>query len=146
MSGTAQSPAQAINTTSASSPMRPRRQRSRRRQRRGNVAMIGANFGSALEALWSNRMRSLLTALGIIIGVGAVIAVVTLTSGASILINQRLSGLGTNELIINPGAAVSNGALGAVGTSQSLTQQDADAIAKVPRVTAVTPVPAAACR
>jgi putative ABC transport system permease protein len=121
-------------------PMKPASRPSRRRQRRGNIGMVQANFGSALEALWANRMRSLLTALGIIIGVSAVIAVVTLTQGASVLITQRLSGLGTNTLIINPGASLSNGALGAIGSAQSLTQQDANALAKVPHVTGVTPI------
>jgi len=140
MSSSTESSTQAITTAQPSPHVRPPRQRSRRKQRRRGAGMIGANFGSAFEALWASRMRSLLTTLGIIIGVGAVIAVVTLTSGASILINQRLSGLGTNMLIINPGAAVSNGALGAVGTEQSLTRQDADAIAKVSHVTGVTPV------
>jgi putative ABC transport system permease protein len=132
-------PAQVVDTTQTSKPVKPHRQPSRRPERSA-IGMLGANFGSAFEALWANRLRSLLTALGIIIGVGAVIAVVTLTQGASILIGQRLSGLGTNTLLINPGAAVSNGALGAIGTGQSLTQQDADAIAKVPQVTVVTPI------
>jgi putative ABC transport system permease protein len=135
MSKIAPLPAAVSNSTSASySPMKSRR------PERSNMSIVAANFSSACEALWSNRLRSLLTALGIIIGVGAVIAVVTLTQGASILIGQRLSGLGTNTLIINPGAAVSSGALGAVGTDQSLTRQDADAIAKVPQVNAVTPI------
>ena len=50
--------------------------------RRGS--MIGANFASALEALWANRMRSLLTTLGIFIGVAAVIAAFTLTQGVGV--------------------------------------------------------------
>ena len=45
-------------------------------QRRGSV--LGANIGSAMEALWSNRLRSFLTLLGIMIGIGAFIAVVTI--------------------------------------------------------------------
>ena len=66
--------------------------------RRGT--MIGANFSSALEALWANRLRSLLTALGIFIGVAAVITAFTLTQGASAAINSRITGLGTNLIII----------------------------------------------
>src|SRR6266436_2961483 len=71
--------------------------------RRG--AMIGANFRSAVEALWANRLRSLLTALGIFIGVAAVITAFTLTQGASAAINERITGLGTNLIIIFPGEA-----------------------------------------
>ena len=54
-------------------------------QRRGSV--LGANIGSAMEALWSNRLRSFLTLLGIMIGIGAFIAVVTIVLGA----NEQLS-------------------------------------------------------
>lgn len=102
--------------------------------------LIGANFTSALESLWSNRMRSLLTTLGVIIGVAAVIASVTLTSGASALINSRLNTLGTNSLTIYPGAPNSGGATGAVGGEQTLTQADADALVKVSHASEVSPV------
>lgn len=106
--------------------------------KRGN--MLGANFSSALEALWANRLRSLLTALGIFIGVAAVIAALSLTQGASASINQRISSLGLNLIIISPGAATKNGAFGAGGTVQSLTTADAAALVKVPHVTGVSPI------
>ena len=110
----------------------------RRAPRRG--AMLGAGLASALEALWANRLRSLLTTLGVIVGVAAVITVVTLTQGASALITSSLGSLGTNTLLISPGAATQNGARGAIGTAASLTQADADALASVPHVVAVSPV------
>src|SRR5436305_15084743 len=87
--------------------------------------MIGANFGSAVDALWVNRLRSLLTTLDVVIGVAAVIAVVILTQGATTLLNQNLAALGTNTLVIFPGTATS---------AQSLTVDDAKALDKVPHV------------
>src|SRR5215469_9981316 len=53
--------------------------------------LIGANFGSAVEALWANRMRSLLTALGIFIGVAAVISLLTLTQGVGAFLNNSIA-------------------------------------------------------
>jgi putative ABC transport system permease protein len=102
--------------------------------------MIGAGLESGLEALWANRLRSLLTVLGVIVGVAAVIAVVTLTQGTSEVLNSRLTGLGTNVLTITPGSATTGGAAGGLGTRQSLTEDDATAVTSVPNVTGVTPV------
>ncbi len=111
------------------STQRRQRRGSKDRHRRG--FMLGANFSSALDALWANRLRSLLTTLGVVIGVAAVIAVVTLTQGATTLLNQQLANLGTNTLIIFPGVGA--------GT-QSLAPGDAPALAKVPHVTNISPV------
>jgi putative ABC transport system permease protein len=102
--------------------------------------MIGAGLESGWEALWANRLRSLLTILGVIVGVAAVIAVVTLTQGTSELLNSRLTGLGTNVLTITPGSTTTGGAAGGLGTRQSLTADDATAVASVPNVTGATPV------
>jgi putative ABC transport system permease protein len=101
---------------------------------------VGANLGSAVEALWANRLRSLLTALGVIVGVSAVIGAVMLTQGTSSLINQRVAGLGTNTLTIIPGAFSTGGVRSAAGASQSLTEADATAIGFVTHVTSVSPV------
>ena len=56
---------------------------------------LEANIGSALEALWANRLRSFLTILGILIGVTSVIAALTLTQGADAYINYRINSIGT---------------------------------------------------
>ncbi|WIG60697.1 MAG: ABC-type antimicrobial peptide transport system, permease component [Ktedonobacterales bacterium] len=106
----------------------------------GRRNTLNANFASALEALWANRLRSLLTALGVIVGVAAVIGAVTLTQGTSALINSRITGLGTNTLTISPGATQSGGAFSAAGTRQSLKQSDADAMSGVAHVQNVSPV------
>ncbi|HLI05194.1 MAG TPA: ABC transporter permease [Ktedonobacteraceae bacterium] len=102
--------------------------------------MIGSNLGSAVESLWANRLRSMLTALGIFIGVAAVVAALTLTQGASGAINSRISSLGSNTITISPGAATSGGVFGAVGTTESLTIQDAQALTKIAHVTGVSPI------
>ncbi len=106
--------------------------------RRGS--MIGANFAIALEALWSNKLRSLLTALGIFIGVAAVIAALTLTQGAGAFITGSISSLGTNVITVIPGAPTTRGAFGATGTTQSLTQADATALLHIRHVTAVSSI------
>jgi putative ABC transport system permease protein len=110
----------------------------RHKPRRGLA--LSASLTSATEALWSNRLRSLLTILGVIVGVAAVIVAVTITEGTSANINSRVAGLGTNTLTINSGAAVSGGASQGVGTEQSLTVSNATAIASVSHVVNVTPI------
>ena len=104
-------------------------------------SLIGANFGSALEAIWANRLRSLLTALGIFIGVAAVIAAFTLTQGASAQITGRFSSLGVNTIQVRNGTASTRGAFGAGGTVQSLTLANANAIKQqVVHVSYISPV------
>lgn len=115
--------------TRETSIIKPGQQRLKAKQKRG--LMIGANFGSALDALWANRLRSLLTTLGVVIGVAAVIAVVILTQGATAFLNQSLTALGTNTLVIFPGTAAS---------SQSLTLDDEKSLVKVAHVANVSPV------
>lgn len=101
---------------------------------------IGASFASAAEAIWANRLRSLLTALGIIIGVAAVIAAISITQGTSALINQRVAGLGTNTLTINPGSTTTGGAQNGIGTGTTLTSDDATALASLKHVVGASPV------
>ncbi|MBV9542761.1 MAG: ABC transporter permease [Chloroflexi bacterium] len=96
---------------------------------------------SALGALRANKGRSLLTTLGIIIGVAAVIAIVALGEGASASVSNQLSGLGTNLLTISPGSTSSGGARTGAGNATTLKAADADTIAqKVPGLSGVSPV------
>ncbi len=85
---------------------------------------------TATAALRSNRLRSLLTMLGIIIGVGAVIAMVAIGEGSRRRINERLKGLGTNLLIVRPGSQSMGRAVLAAGSSINLKEEDAEAIRK----------------
>ncbi|MCL4464702.1 MAG: ABC transporter permease [Chloroflexi bacterium] len=99
-------------------------------------------FKVALQSLASNKMRSALTMLGMIIGVGAVIALMAVGQGAQASIDQRINSMGSNLLFITPGAAQSGGVRSAAGTAPTLTYEDAQAMAApgaIPEVTGVAP-------
>ncbi|HEU5228852.1 MAG TPA: ABC transporter permease [Ktedonobacteraceae bacterium] len=134
---TPQNGAVAPSTRSSIPPQHPRKWRSTRR--RGTFALLQSCI-SALEAVRANKLRSLLTSLGIIIGVGAVIMMISTSESNAAVINQRLSRLNPNELIVRPSSANVGGVRQGAGTVQTLTQSDADAIAaQVPHVTAASP-------
>jgi putative ABC transport system permease protein len=84
----------------------------------------------SLRALSRNKMRSFLTALGIIIGVGAVIATISIGQGAKREVEKRFESMGTNLLFVRPGSRSFRGVRGAEGTYQNLTPEDAQAIAE----------------
>ena len=96
----------------------------------------------ALEALNANKLRSGLTMLGIVIGVGAVIALMSIGSGAQAAIAQNIKSLGANLITITPGASSAGGVSQGNGSAPTLTVDDADAIADpntVPGAAAVSP-------
>ena len=82
----------------------------------------------ALMALARNKMRSFLTALGIIIGVGAVIAMVSIGQGAKADVEKRFNEMGSNLLFVRPGSQSYRGRSGGGGTSQNMKEADAQAI------------------
>jgi putative ABC transport system permease protein len=82
----------------------------------------------ALRALRRNKLRSVLTALGIIIGVAAVIAMVSIGNGAKSLVEGQIASLGRNVISVFPGSATTGGMRGGWGTSSTLTIEDAQAI------------------
>ena len=82
----------------------------------------------AFRALSRNKLRSLLTALGIIIGVACVVAVVGIGEGARIQAENQLKSLGTNFLMVLPGSVTSSGARAGFGASSKLSEDDVDAI------------------
>ena len=86
-------------------------------------------FKTALRSLLSNRTRSLLTMLGIIIGVGAVITMVAIGRGAAHQVESVVAGFGSNMLIVMPAPPNSTGARGAAGSGDSLTLDDSNALA-----------------
>ncbi|GHO46282.1 ABC transporter permease [Ktedonospora formicarum] len=99
------------------------------------------SWTSALEALRANKLRSLLTALGIIIGVAAVIMMIAISESSASVINGRLSSLNPNLLTIRSGSATTSGVRQGAGTQQTLTEADANAIAtQVANISAVSPV------
>lgn len=82
----------------------------------------------ALRALRTNKMRSFLTMLGIIIGIAAVIAMMAVGSGASYVISQQIASIGSNIILILPGSTTSGGLRTGSGGAQTLSSDDARAI------------------
>jgi len=82
----------------------------------------------AFRALRRNKMRSVLTALGMIIGVGAVIAMVSIGNGAKVQVEASISSLGNNIISVFPGTMTTGGARGGWGSASTLTAEDALAI------------------
>jgi len=85
-------------------------------------------FRVALRALLRNKMRSFLTVLGIIIGVGAVIAMVAIGEGAKAPVEASFASMGSNLLVVLPGSTQSGGARGGFGSLPTLTWDDLRAI------------------
>ncbi len=99
-----------------------------------------APFKLAARALRRNKMRSLLTMLGVIIGVGSVIASVSITTGASKQVEDKVAALGQNVVTVFSGNFTSGGARSGWGSAATLTVEDATAIKnEVANVVAVSP-------
>ncbi len=93
----------------------------------------------AARAIWRNRMRSGLTMLGMIIGVAAVIAMVSVGQGADHFVQEQMESFGTNIVMVIPGAVTSGGARSGYGGASTLTVSDTEAIRRgVADVVAVT--------
>ena len=94
----------------------------------------------ALRALGRNKLRSFLTMLGIIIGVGSVITMVAIGEGAKALVKSQIASLGTNVLVVLPGTVTVSGARSGFGGVQTLVDGDAKAIMQeVPAVASASP-------
>jgi macrolide transport system ATP-binding/permease protein len=83
---------------------------------------------AAAEAIWRNKMRSALTMLGVFIGIAALIVMVSVGQGANEAVRKEIARLGTNLVVILPGAATSGGARGGFGSASTLTVADVRAI------------------
>ena len=95
----------------------------------------------AMRAIWRNKTRSLLTALGIIVGISAVIAVVAIGQGASSMMVKQINNMGNNLVMIFPASRNTGGVRTGSGGAQTLTAQDGEAIAEeIEFVNCVTPV------
>jgi len=84
----------------------------------------------ALDGIKANKLRAMLTMLGIIIGVGAVIAMVSIGMGVQDKVATSIAGLGSNLLVVTPGAAKTGGSRQAAGSSITLNEKDAVAISQ----------------
>ena len=103
--------------------------------------LIWESITIALHELFANKMRSILTMLGIIIGVAAVIAMVSIGMGVKSNVEDSMASLGSNMLIVTPGAANSGGIRGAAGSRETLKYDDAVAIKKkIKNIDYVSPI------
>jgi putative ABC transport system permease protein len=94
---------------------------------------------AALDSLTANKMRSGLTILGIVIGVAAVIALVSIGRGAQASVTAQIESTGANLIFVRPGSTQQGGVAAGAGTAATLTQDDAEALMQVPGVVGVAP-------
>jgi macrolide transport system ATP-binding/permease protein len=105
----------------------------------GPWAFAAMILSVALQSIGRNATRSFLTMLGIFIGVAALIAMVAVGQGASASVQKRIASLGTNLIVILPGATSAGGARAGSGSASTLTAADAEAIrAEAPAVASVS--------
>jgi putative ABC transport system permease protein len=102
--------------------------------------MIGEAIRLAAGRLRANALRSLLTVIGLVIGVGSVVTLVAVGNGSAAEVNDQFSRLGSNTMTVMGGRGFGGGVRGAAGSSESLTLADADAIDQLDSVRAVAPV------
>ena len=113
-------------------------------QRRGRLGRSGLELASllrqAVRALGANKVRTFLSMLGVLIGVAAVIAVMALGGGAKKAVEDRISTMGANLLILRPGHMASRGVSMGMGEVSRITLADAEALGQeVPSLAAVAP-------
>lgn len=105
------------------------------------AALLPPTLRTAITALRRNKMRSMLTALGVIIGVAAVIAMVEISQGSRASLVKTMSSMGTNNIMVRSGAAASGGISWGAGSVLTLTPGDAEAMAeRSSALTAVAPI------
>ncbi len=102
--------------------------------------MIWAMLGESWRAMGANRLRTLLTMLGMVIGVGAVVLMMSIGQGAQYSIQQSISAMGSNLFILVSGSTSSGGVRSGSGGNYTLTVADSEAIAELPGVQAVAPI------
>ncbi len=101
--------------------------------------MIGQMLAEAWNALSANRLRTILTMLGMVIGVGAVILMLAIGRGTQFQVEQSIAAMGSNLFIILSGSSTSGGLRFGSGSVPTLTLLDAQAIGELPSVAAVAP-------
>lgn len=102
--------------------------------------MIWAMLGESWRAMGANRLRTLLTMLGMVIGVGAVVLMMSIGQGAQYSIQQSISAMGSNLFILLSGSNTAGGVRSGSGGGYTLTVADAEAIAELPGVQVAAPI------
>ncbi len=105
-----------------------------------NLNKVMDSAHQAINSMLAHKMRSFLSILGILIGVGAVIAMMALGSGAQAAIEAQLASLGSNLLMVRPGQSHAQGVALQAGSVTRMTLQDQAAVAQLPNVRRVSPV------
>lgn len=108
--------------------------------------MFRAMLGEAWHAMGANRLRTFLTMLGMVIGVGAVVLMMAVGQGAEAKIKESIESLGSNLFIVLSGAPMSSGVRAGGGSAATLSLEDAMAIEELENVTNVAPVNRAAAQ
>jgi putative ABC transport system permease protein len=102
--------------------------------------MFSAMLGEAWGAMGANRLRTFLTMLGMMIGVGAVVLMMAIGQGAQESVKQSINAMGSNIFIVLSGSFTSGGARSGSGGTSTLTVNDADAISELDGVNNVAPI------
>jgi putative ABC transport system permease protein len=102
--------------------------------------MIGNMLREAWRAMTANKLRTFLTMLGMVIGVGAVILMLAIGQGAQVLVRQAIASMGSNLFIVLSGFSTAAGVRSGSGNAPTLTVRDARAIAELPSIAAVAPM------
>jgi putative ABC transport system permease protein len=102
--------------------------------------MTLAMLGEAWRAMGANRMRTMLTMLGMVIGVGAVVLMMSIGQGAQYAIKQTIAAMGSNLFVLLSGSTSTGGVRSGGGGNLTLTASDAVAIAELPGVQAAAPI------
>jgi putative ABC transport system permease protein len=101
---------------------------------------LGDTLEEALQAMGANRLRTGLTMLGMIIGVGAVVLMLAVGQGAQAMVSESIASMGSNLFIVLSGSSTSGGVRMGGGTIPTLTASDAEAIEELPEIAAVAPI------
>jgi len=101
--------------------------------------IIGALLGEGWEAMRANRLRTLLTMLGMVFGVGAVIMMLAIGQGAQLMVNESIASMGSNLFIVLSGSTSAGGLRQGSGSVPTLTLADAQAIGELPEIASVAP-------
>jgi putative ABC transport system permease protein len=101
--------------------------------------MTGALLGEGWAAMRANRLRTSLTMLGMVFGVGAVIMMLAIGQGAQLMVSESIASMGSNLFIVLSGSTTAGGLRQGAGTVPTLTLDDAQAISELPEIAAVAP-------
>jgi putative ABC transport system permease protein len=102
--------------------------------------MLAGMFHEAWSAMGANRMRTALTMLGMVIGVGAVVLMMAIGQGAQSAVKASIDSMGSNLFVVLSGSSMAGGVRSGSGNAPTLTTADAEAINELPGIAASAPI------